>query len=305
MIEARSLTKRYENKRAVDDLTFDVRPGIVTGFLGPNGAGKTTTMRMILGVETPSSGAVTVGGRRYTDVPAPMREVGALLDARAAHAGRKAYDHLLCLAYSNGIPRGRVDEVLGLVGLEKAAGWRIGTFSLGMGQRLGIAAALLGDPGILMLDEPANGLDPEGIVWIRTLMRDLAAEGRTVLVSSHLMAEMALTADHLLVIGRGRILADTSVDAFMRANAPHSVLVRVDEPAAFAAHLARAGAVVHNGTEGALLVSGTDSAEIGKLAAATGTVLSELTPQRTSLEEAFMKLTGGAGEFRSSGGEGR
>ncbi|MFF2660052.1 ABC transporter ATP-binding protein [Kitasatospora sp. NPDC058032] len=305
MIEARSLTKRYENKTAVDDLTFDVRPGIVTGFLGPNGAGKTTTMRMILGVETPSSGAVTVGGRRYTDVPAPMREVGALLDARAAHAGRKAYDHLLCLAYSNGIPRGRVDEVLGLVGLEKAAGWRIGTFSLGMGQRLGIAAALLGDPGILMLDEPANGLDPEGIVWIRTLMRDLAAEGRTVLVSSHLMAEMALTADHLLVIGRGRIIADTSVDAFMRANAPHSVLVRVDEPAAFAAHLARAGAVVHNGTEGALLVSGTDSAEIGKLAAATGTVLSELTPQRTSLEEAFMKLTGGAGEFRSSGGEGR
>ena len=220
MIEARNLVKRYGSTMAVNDLSFSIRPGLVTGFLGPNGAGKTTTMRMILGLDAPTQGSVTVGGRSYRDLPAPMREVGALLDAKALHGGRRARDHLLCLARSNGIPRSRVDEVLRIVGLEGVARRRAKGFSLGMGQRLGIASALLGDPAVLIFDEPVNGLDPDGIHWVRTLLRALAAEGRTVLVSSHLMSEMALTADHLLVIGKGRLIADTSVDEFVRSKFP-------------------------------------------------------------------------------------
>src|SRR5579862_7221040 len=228
MIEARNLTKRYGATVAVDDLSFDVKPGMVTGFLGPNGAGKTTTMRLIVGLDHPNSGEVTVAGKRYRDLPAPLREVGALLDAKAMHGGRTAYNHLLCLAQSNGISARRVKEVLGIVGLESVAGRRANGFSLGMGQRLGIAAALLGDPAVLMFDEPVNGLDPEGIVWVRTLMRALAAEGRTILVSSHLMSEMALTADHLIVIGRGRLIRDEGVNDFIESSSQRSV--RVSSP---------------------------------------------------------------------------
>ena len=226
MIEAHGLVKRYGSTMAVNDLSFSIRPGLVTGFLGPNGAGKTTTMRMILGLDAPTQGSVTVAGRSYRDLPAPMREVGALLDAKAVQGGRRARDHLLCLAQSNGIPRRRVDEVLRTVGLEDVSRRRAKGFSLGMSQRLGIASALLGDPAVLIFDEPVNGLDPDGIRWVRTLMRALAAEGRTVLVSSHLMSEMALTADHLLVIGKGRLIADTSVDEFVRSSSRQSVHVR-------------------------------------------------------------------------------
>ena len=235
MIEARGLVKRYGSTTAVDDLSFSIRPGLVTGFLGPNGAGKTTTMRMILGLDAPTQGSVTVDGRSYRDLPAPMREVGALLDAKALQVGRRAFDHLLCLAQSNGIPRGRVDEVLRIVGLEDVARRRAKGFSLGMSQRLGIASALLGDPAVLIFDEPVNGLDPDGIHWVRTLMRTLAAEGRTVLVSSHLMSEMAVTADHLLVIGKGRLIADTSVDEFVRSSSQQSVHVRSPQAAELAA----------------------------------------------------------------------
>ena len=244
MIEARGLVKRYGSAMAVSDLSFSVRPGVVTGFLGPNGAGKTTTMRMILGLDAPTQGSVTVGGRSYRDLPAPMREVGALLDARALHGGRRAFDHLLCLARSNGIPRSRVDEVLRIAGLESVARRRAKGLSLGMGQRLGIALALLGDPAVLIFDEPANGLDPDGIRWVRTLMRALAAEGRTVLVSSHLMSEMALTADHLLVIGKGRLIADTSAEEFVRSSSRQSVHVRSPQAAELAARCREAGATV-------------------------------------------------------------
>ena len=239
MIEARGLVKRYGSTMAVNDLSFSIRPGLVTGFLGPNGAGKTTTMRMILGLDAPTQGSVTVGGRSYRDLPAPMREVGALLDAKALHGGRRARDHLLCLARSNGIPRSRVDEVLRIVGLEGVARRRAKGLSLGMGQRLGIASALLGDPAVLIFDEPVNGLDPDGIHWVRTLLRALAAEGRTVLVSSHLMSEMALTADHLLVIGKGRLIADTSVDEFVRSSSRQSVHVRSPQAAELAARCRR------------------------------------------------------------------
>jgi ABC-2 type transport system ATP-binding protein len=299
VIEVRDVTKRYGDTVAVDDLTFTVRPGTVTGFLGPNGAGKTTTMRMILGLAAPTAGTLRTNGKRYDQLPAPMREVGALLDAKAVHGSRRAGDHLLCLAQSNGIPRRRVDEVLGMVGLEKVARRRIGGFSLGMSQRLGIAAALLGDPAVLMFDEPVNGLDPEGIHWIRNLMRGLAREGRTVLVSSHLMSEMALTADHLVVIGQGRLIADTGVDEFVRSQSRQSVLVRTPAAATFAERLAAEGASVTTGPEGALVVSGLAGLEIGRLALAEGVVLSELTPQRTSLEEAFMELTRDSVEYRS------
>jgi ABC-2 type transport system ATP-binding protein len=301
VIELRGLTKRFGTTTVVDDLTFTVEPGVVTGFLGPNGAGKTTTMRMVLGLAAPTSGSVLVAGRHYPELPNPMREVGALLDANAVHGSRTARDHLLCLAHSNGIAPRRVEELLGLVGLEQVARRRAGTFSLGMSQRLGIAAALLGDPGILLFDEPVNGLDPEGIRWIRHLMRDLAAEGRTVLVSSHLMTEMSLTADHLLVIGRGRLIADAGVEEFTRANARSAVLVRTAEAEAFARRLADAGGEVRTGPEGALTVSGMDSTEIGRLAAAGGVVLSELTPHRSSLEEAFMDLTRDSVEFTTEG----
>jgi ABC-2 type transport system ATP-binding protein len=303
MIEARGLVKRYGATVAVNDLSFSIRPGLVTGFLGPNGAGKTTTMRMILGLDAPTEGSVTVDGRGYRDLPAPMREVGALLDAKAVHGGRPARDHLLCLALSNGIARSRVDEVLRLVGLEDVARRRTKGFSLGMSQRLGIAAALLGDPAVLIFDEPINGLDPDGIHWVRTLMRTLAGEGRTVLVSSHLMSEMALTADHLLVIGKGRLIADTSVDDFVRSSSRQSVHVRSPQAAELAGRCREAGATVTDaGTDPDVIeIAGMDSAEVGKLAAAGGIVLFELIPVRASLEEAFMELTRDSVEYQAAG----
>ena len=303
MIEAHGLVKRYGSTMAVNDLSFSIRPGLVTGFLGPNGAGKTTTMRMILGLDAPTQGSVTVGGRSYRDLPAPMREVGALLDAKALHGGRRARDHLLCLAQSNGIPRSRVDEVLRIVGLEGVARRRAKGFSLGMGQRLGIASALLGDPAVLIFDEPVNGLDPDGIHWVRTLMRALAAEGRTVLVSSHLMSEMALTADHLLVIGKGRLIADTSVDEFVRSSSRQSVHVRSPQAAELAARCREAGATVADAGTGpdVIEITGMDSAEVGRLAAAHGIALSELIPVRASLEEAFMELTRDSVEYQAAG----
>ncbi|HET6917099.1 MAG TPA: ABC transporter ATP-binding protein [Acidimicrobiales bacterium] len=300
MIEARNLTKRYGSTLAVDDLSFDVAAGRVTGFLGPNGAGKTTTMRMILGLDRPNSGVVTINGRSYRDLPAPLREVGALLDAKAVHGGRKAYDHLLLLAQSNGIRKSRVDEVLRIVGLEGVARRRAGGFSLGMGQRLGIAAALLGDPGILMFDEPVNGLDPEGIAWVRQLMRALAAEGRTVFVSSHLMSEMALTADHLIVIGKGKLIRDESITQFVESSSRHSVRVRSPQQDRLEEVLKRAGASFST-DDGALDVHGLEAASIGELAASNGLVLHELTPKRASLEEAFMELTRDSVEFHATG----
>jgi ABC-2 type transport system ATP-binding protein len=295
-IEAQGLTKRYGDTLAVDGLTFVVRPGRVTGFLGPNGAGKSTTMRLVLGLDAPSAGTVTVAGRHYADLPRPLHTVGALLDARAVHPGRTAANHLLALAQTAGIGRRRVDEVLGLVGLESVARRRAGTFSLGMSQRLGIATALLGDPPVLMFDEPVNGLDPEGIRWIRTLMRDLAAEGRTVLVSSHLMTEMALTAQHLLVIGRGRLLADTGIDEFLDRHGVETVLVRSGEQDRLARVLRGAGAQLDTDA-GALRVERLTATEIGKLAAGEGIALTELTPRRDSLEDVFMALTEDAVEY--------
>jgi ABC-2 type transport system ATP-binding protein len=287
-IEIRGLTKRYGPGTVVDDLSFTVEPGQVTGFLGPNGAGKSTTMKMIVGLAAPTRGSVTIGGRRYRDLPVPLTEVGALLDAGAVHSGRKADDHLLALAVSNGLPRRRVGEVLDRTGLAGVAGKRAGGFSLGMRQRLGLAAALLGDPRVLIFDEPVNGLDPEGIRWIRDFMRSLAREGRAVLVSSHLMSEMAQTADHLVVIGRGKLVADTAVSELVRGEG--TVLVRTPDPG-FARLLATAGATVRDGVEASLVVSGMTSAEIGKLAAYHGVALAELSPQRVSLEDAFMELT--------------
>ncbi|RSM47387.1 multidrug ABC transporter ATP-binding protein [Amycolatopsis balhimycina DSM 5908] len=287
-IEIRGLTKRYGPDTVVDDLSFTVEPGQVTGFLGPNGAGKSTTMKMIVGLAAPTRGSVTVGGRRYRDLPVPLTEVGALLDAGAVHSGRKAADHLLALAVSNGLPRRRVGEVLARTGLEGVAGKRAGGFSLGMRQRLGLAAALLGDPRVLIFDEPVNGLDPEGIRWIRDFMRSLAREGRAVLVSSHLMSEMAQTADHLVVIGRGKLVADTAVSELVRGEG--TVHVRTPDPG-FARLLVTAGATVREGVESSLVVSGMTSAEIGKLAAYHGIALAELVPQRVSLEDAFMELT--------------
>ena len=298
MIDVRGLTKRYGSDTVVDDLSFTVDAGQVTGFLGPNGAGKSTTMRMILGLAAPTRGTVTVGGRRYADLPAPLTEVGALLDAGALHGGRTAYDHLLALAVSNGLPRRRVGEVLARTGLEGVAGRRAGGFSLGMRQRLGIAAALLGDPRVLIFDEPVNGLDPEGIRWIRDFMRSLAREDRAVLVSSHLMSEMALTADHLVVIGRGRLIADTSMTEFTRSTGEGTVLVRTPEAGSFARRLAAAGATVREGLESSLIVSGMGSADIGRLATFHGVALSELTPQRPSLEDAFMELTRDSIEYQ-------
>ncbi|MGC5291383.1 ABC transporter ATP-binding protein [Micromonospora sp. DT231] len=302
MIELSRLTKRYGDQTVVDDLSFSVQPGVVTGFLGPNGAGKTTTMRMILGLAAPTSGTVTTNGRRYDRLPAPMREVGALLDARAVHGSRTAADHLLCLAYSNGIPRRRVTEVLEQVGLAGVAKKRVGTFSLGMSQRLGIAAALLGDPAVLMFDEPVNGLDPEGVLWIRNLMRGLAADGRTVLVSSHLMSEMALTADHLVIIGRGRLIVDKPTETFMRSQGIHSVVVRTPEADDLAHRLTEAGAHVTDPGDGTLEVTGMDSLAIGELARDAGIALAELTPQRSSLEAAFMDLTRDSVEYSAAAG---
>jgi ABC-2 type transport system ATP-binding protein len=301
MIEARNLTKRYGKTLAVDDLSFDVKPGLVTGFLGPNGAGKTTTMRMLLGLDHPDQGQATFNGRFYRDLPAPLREVGSLLDPKAWHGGRKAYFHLLCLAQSNGIPARRVDEVLAIVGLETAAKRRAGGFSLGMGQRLGIAAALLGDPQVLIFDEPVNGLDPEGIAWVRQLMKALAAEGRSVFVSSHLMSEMALTADHVIVIGRGKLIRDESINAFINSSSRRSVRVASPEVERLAGLLTQAGATLTGSADGALDVYGLDAARIGELAAGGGIVLHELTPHRASLEEAYMELTQDSVEFHATG----
>ena len=298
-IEARHLTKRYGATVAVDDLNFDVAPGKVTGFIGPNGAGKTTTMRLILGLDHPTAGQITIGGKEYRDLPAPMREVGALLDAKAVHPSRTAEHHLRSLAQSNHLPVRRVDEVLAFVGLQAVAKRRVGGFSLGMSQRLGIAAALLGDPPVLMFDEPVNGLDPEGIVWIRQFMRDRAAEGRTVLVSSHLMSEMALTADHLIVIGHGKLLRDEGVSEFVESSAQRTVLVRAPRLIDLSAELTRAGAKVRPSTDDSLEVSGLDSAAVGELAFAKGFVLHELATRNASLESAFMEMTHDSVEYRA------
>jgi ABC-2 type transport system ATP-binding protein len=299
MIEAHGLTKRYGDKLAVDDLTFTIRPGLVTGFLGPNGAGKSTTIRMIIGLDAPTAGTVTVNGRPYADHPAPLREVGALLEAKAVHTGRSADNHLLALAATTGIPRRRVDEVVDLVGLREVARKRAGGFSLGMGQRLGIASALLGDPATLILDEPVNGLDPEGILWIRNLLKALAAEGRTIFVSSHLMSEMALTADQLIIVGRGRLIADVSVAEFTRSSR-HSVRVR--SPQAAVLRDALTGPEVSVTTTGAdvLEIDGLDSETVGRIASEHGVMLFELVPHTASLEEAFMELTRDDVEFRAS-----
>jgi ABC-2 type transport system ATP-binding protein len=299
MIEARALTKVFGGKAAVDGIDFQVKPGVVTGFLGPNGAGKSTTMRMILGLDLPTSGTVTVNGRGYQGMVWPLHEVGALLDARAVHPGRSAYNHLHSLAAANGIGRARVGEVLDMVGLASVARKRAGGFSLGMAQRLGIAGALLGDPGTLLFDEPVNGLDPEGILWIRTLMRTLAAEGRTVLVSSHLMSEMALTADHLLVIGRGRILADTPVSELIAAHSAAQVQVRCADPERMAADLRAVGATVTTEPDGTLDVLGLESKQIGELAAERGHVLHQLHDVSASLEDAYFRLTGESVEYRA------
>jgi ABC-2 type transport system ATP-binding protein len=298
MIEARAVTKRYGDKTAVDDLTFTVRPGVVTGFLGPNGAGKSTTMRMILGLDAPTSGGVTVNGKHYAEHTAPLHEVGALLEAKAVHSGRSAYYHLLSLALTTGIPRRRVDEVIDMVGLRDVARRRVGGFSLGMGQRLGVAAALLGDPATLVLDEPVNGLDPEGILWIRTLLRALAAEGRTVFVSSHLMSEMALTAEHLIVIGRGKLIADLSVRDFTELASRKVVRVRTPEAGRLRDLLVGADVSVTGLEPDLLEVAGLNSEAIGRAACTAAIPLVELTPVQASLEEAFMELTQDAVEFR-------
>jgi ABC-2 type transport system ATP-binding protein len=297
VIEVRDLTKDYGKKRAVDGLTFAVQPGIVTGFLGPNGSGKSTTMRLILGLDAPTRGDATVNGRHYRDHAAPLHEVGALLEARSVHTGRSAYNHLLALAQTHGIPKRRVSEVVDLVGLHDVARKRSGQFSLGMGQRLGIAAALLGDPKTVLLDEPVNGLDPEGIHWVRNLLKGLAAEGRTVFVSSHLMSEMALTADHLIVIGRGKLIADTSVDDFVARASQKVVLVRSPELERLREVLAGPGVSFDTGERGGLEVHGLTAEQVGDAAGRAGIVLHELTPQQASLEEAFMNLTRDEVEF--------
>ncbi|MFF7254987.1 ABC transporter ATP-binding protein [Streptomyces microflavus] len=300
MIEATELTKRYGGRTAVDQLSFTVRPGRVTGFLGPNGAGKSTTMRLILGLDSPSGGRVTVGGKAYRDLPVPLRAVGSLLDAKGVHGGRSAYHHLAGLAASNGIPRSRVDEVLHLVGLPAAtARRRTKGFSLGMGQRLGIAAALIGDPEVLILDEPVNGLDTEGIRWIRELMKSLAAQGRTVLLSSHLMSEMELTADHLIVIGRGRLIADTTMRDFIETNSRAHTLVRTPEPEKLRALLESEGARVRLDATGGWRVDGPDAATIGNLARDHGLAIHELTSTHSSLEEVYTALSQSSVEYRT------
>ncbi|HEV8569189.1 MAG TPA: ATP-binding cassette domain-containing protein [Actinoplanes sp.] len=298
MIEALALTKRFGTTLAVDELSFTVRPGQVTGFLGPNGAGKSTTMRMIVGLDRPTAGTATVNGRPYRDHAAPLRQVGALLEAKSVHKGRTARSHLLALAQTHGIPASRVDHVLAMVGLASAAGRRAGGFSLGMGQRLGIAAALLGDPAAVILDEPVNGLDPDGVLWVRNLLKGLAAEGRTVLVSSHLMSEMAVTAEHLVIIGRGRLLADTTVEELIARVAVGNVLVRTPHGTDLRDLLAHHAATVTAVEPGLLQVGGLSAEKIGDLALGGGLALHELTPRRASLEEAYMELTREAVEYR-------
>ncbi|WP_393059440.1 ATP-binding cassette domain-containing protein [Streptomyces sp. LN549] len=299
MIRAYELTKRYGDTTVVQDLDFTVRPGTVTGFLGPNGAGKSTTMRMLLGLDTPTRGHSTIGGRAYATHSAPLTEVGALLEARSVHPGRTAFHHLMALAHTHGIPRSRVEHVLDLAGLTAVAGKRVKGFSLGMGQRLGIAAALLGDPATLILDEPVNGLDPEGVLWIRNLLKSLATQGRTVLVSSHLMSEMALTADHLVIIGRGRLLADTTVADFVASAGGGTVKVVTPQPSALRDLLRGPGIDITDAAEPEQLeIRGTDAAHIGRIAAAHAIPLYELTPRTASLEQAFMDLTQESVEYR-------
>jgi ABC-2 type transport system ATP-binding protein len=299
MIVTESLTKRYGKTRAVDGLSFTVTPAVVTGFLGPNGSGKSTTMRMIMGLDAPDAGRALVNGVRYDELRWPLREVGALLDAKAFHPGRSARNHLRCLARTNEIPDGRIDEVLDIVGLTSVADQRAGKFSLGMGQRLGIASALLGDPGVLLFDEPVNGLDPEGIRWVRHLLRDLADEGRTVLVSSHLINEMALTAERLVVIGRGALIAETSVEDFVAQHRSDSVRIVTPTPQRFVSALARVGARPAVHADGAIVVTGLSSSAVGELAANHELTLHELTPVRASLEDVFMELTSASVEYRS------
>ncbi|HYY17536.1 MAG TPA: ATP-binding cassette domain-containing protein, partial [Streptosporangiaceae bacterium] len=300
MIEVRGLTKRYGDKLAVDNLTFAVEPGKVTGFLGPNGAGKSTTMRLILGLDNPTSGEATVHGKRYRGLNYPMREMGALLEAKAVHGGRSAYNHLLCLAQTNDIPKRRVDEVLGLVGLTQVAKKRSKGFSLGMSQRLGIAGALLGDPQVLMFDEPVNGLDPEGIRWIRNLMQALAAEGRTVFVSSHLMSEMENTAQDIIVIGRGKLIANTTIDKFIAENSTGTVKVRTPQVDALAKAVAAAGGTATSGGDEALVVQGMTTDQVGDVAFGAGVRLHELSTHRASLEQAFMELTADSVEYHAT-----
>ncbi len=313
MIEAQDLGKKYGDKMAVDSLSFTVRPGVVTGFLGPNGAGKSTTMRMILGLDHPTSGHVTVNGRPYPRERAPLQEIGALLESKAVHPGRSAYHHLLALAVSNGIGKRRVHEVIDLVGLSDVARKRAGAFSLGMGQRLGIASALLGDPQTVMLDEPANGLDPEGVLWIRNLLKELAAQGRTVFTSSHLMSEMALTADELIVIGRGRLISAGPLADFTARASTREVRVRSPQAERLRGLLQQGSVVVRSGEAGLLEVEGLEAAEIGERAAAAGVALHELSVREASLEEAFMALTRDTVEYHGhppgtapvAGGDGR
>ncbi len=297
MIEVNRLTKRFGSVTAVDDVSFTVRPGHVTGLLGPNGAGKTTIMRIIVGLGFPTSGTTLVGGRPYSSLTWPLREIGVLLDATAVHGGRTAWQHALSIAQSNGIGRQRVTEVLRLTGVEKAAHRRIGGFSLGMKQRLGIAVALLGDPPILMLDEPVNGLDAEGIHWIRTFFKELAAQGRTVLVSSHLMSEMAQTADRLIIIGRGRLLADTTTDQLIESHAGRGVLARSPRTAELTRRLQASGATVEPQDDGAIVVTGVDAAAVGDLAASHGIPLHALVPRSASLEDAYLDLTEGNSDY--------
>ena len=307
MIEARDLTKKFGATLAVDHLSFTVQPGRVTGFLGPNGAGKSTTMRIILGLDHPTSGSATINGKPYAELTTPLRTVGALLEAKSVHSGRSARNHLLFLAQTQGLPSSRVDEMLDLVGLRPVANKRAGGFSLGRSQRLGVAAAMLGDPQILLLDEPVNGLDPEGVLWIRNLMKHLASEGRTVLVSSHLMNEMAVTADHLIVIGRGRLLANAATDEVIARGSGQSVRVRTPDPdrlteliTAEGGDAVRAATTANgDGAEQAplLTVTGIPAARVGELAASASVVLHELTPQLASLEDAFLELTSDSLEF--------
>jgi ABC-2 type transport system ATP-binding protein len=303
VIEVSDLSKRYGDKTAVDHLTFTVQPGRITGFLGPNGAGKSTTMRLILGLDRPNTGGATIDGVPYTALHEPLKKVGALLEARAIHTGRSAFNHLWCLAQSQGLPKSRVDEVLALVGLTEVAKQRAGGFSLGMGQRLGLAAALLGDPSVLLLDEPVNGLDPEGVLWIRNLMKHLAGTGKTIFVSSHLMSEMSVTADHLVVIGRGQLIADESVEAFIERSSERSVLVRTPQPTQLVKELERVDGRVLVSTAAddpeLLTVRGMEAAAIGEKASAARVVLHELTPQRASLEEAFMEMTRDSVEYHA------
>ncbi|ARE77630.1 MULTISPECIES: ABC transporter ATP-binding protein [unclassified Streptomyces] len=299
-IEIRELTKRYGTHRAVDGLTFDVLPGRVTGFLGPNGAGKSTTMRLLLGLDRPTSGTATIGGRHYLDLPDPLHRVGVLLDAQAAHGGRSARDHLRLLAAAGRIPRSRVDEVLEQSGIASVAERRIKSFSLGMRQRLGIAAALLGDPGVLLLDEPTNGLDPEGIIWIRELMRSLAAEGRAVLVSSHLMSETSAFADHLVVLGNGKLLADTSMEEFIDARSTPRVRLRTSDPVRLRAALARDGFELVTSGDGRWTVEGIQAEQLGGLAAREGVPMLELSDERASLEQAYLDLTADHAQFTAT-----